>query len=457
MSVARRIGILAGGGTLPREIADSVAARGIPLHIVALDGEADADFGPYPVTRVNWGEIGRMVETFKETGCTDLVIIGSVKRPDLATIKPDMGFVRALGTVAGLVLAGGDDSVLRGVIRFFERHHLRVVGPAEIAPELVIGAGTFTTAIDAPGLMLDAKAGFDIIAALGRFDIGQAAVVTAGRLEALEAAEGTDRMLERLASERRQRGHSPAHAMGVLVKRTKPAQDHRIDLPVIGPQTVVRAVECGLAGVAVEAGRVLAANRAELLARARASGLAIAGVELARTPGLSTGAGYDGKARGSWTGRMLHAWKQRRAAQRLDLKQLGRVACPARALRDVKIGMDVMAALAPMGGTRAVVVVRGHVLAVETGEGVALALNRAAGLRQWGDRRLRRRAGVVVIDAGRDCAPELIESVAHGRFAGLVVKLRRFTAGVPTDTIAASDKAGVFISGVGADAEAVHG
>ncbi len=449
MMGGRRIGILAGGGTLPREIADSVAARGIPLHIVALDSEADADFGPYPVTRVNWGQIGRMVETFKETGCSDLVIIGSVTRPDLGTIKPDMGFVRALGTVAGLVLAGGDDSVLRGVIRFFEGHGFRVVGPAEIAPELVIGAGPFVPGLSQSAPIADdAARGFAIIQTLGRFDIGQAAVVNGGRLEALEAAEGTDRMLERLTMQRRADGRSGATAAGVLVKRTKPAQDHRIDLPVIGPQTVTRAVECGLAGVAVEAGRVLAAQREELLARAQASRLAIEGVAIAQGEALP---GTREGTRTSWTWRVLHGLKARRSARHLEIKPLGRQTVAARALRDVKTGLDVMAALQPMGGTRAVVVVRGHVLAVETGEGVARALARGAGLRQWGDKRLRRRAGVVVIDAGRDCAPDLIESVARGRFAGMVVKLRRFTAGVPGDTIAAADRAGVFIAGIGGD------
>jgi DUF1009 family protein len=308
--------------------------------------------------------------------------------------------------------------------------------------------------VPSASFLVDARKGFEIVAQLGRFDIGQAAVVTEGRLEALEAAEGTDRMLERLAAQRRARGQSLATAAGVLVKRTKPAQDNRIDLPVIGPQTVTRAVECGLAGVGVEAGRVLAADRNELISRAQASRIAIAGVELTRE---NASGRVDEPRRVSWTGRLLHALKARRSARQLDLKALGRRPVPARILRDVKTGLDAMDALRPMGGTRAVVVVRGHVLAVETGEGVSVALGRAAGLRQWGDRRLRRKAGAVVIDAGRNCAPKLIALVAEGRFAGLVVKLRRFTAGVPADTIAAADKAGVFIVGVSADAESADG
>lgn len=456
MSAARRIGILAGGGTLPREIADSVAARGIPLHIVALDGEANADFGPYPVTRVNWGEIGRMVSTFKETGCTDLIIIGSVTRPDLGRIKPDLGFARALATVVGLILAGGDDAVLRGVIAFFEGRGFRVVGAAELAPELVVGAGDFTPLPSDPSLMSDARTGFAIIAALGRFDIGQAAVVTGGRLEALEAAEGTDRMLQRLATQRRAEGRPQSESAGVLVKRTKPAQDSRIDLPAIGPHTITRALECGLCGVAVEAGRTLVANRSELLARAQASRISVTGIDLHDAGG--GGVGVDRMhGRGSLSGRLLAAIKLRRQARQLALRPVGCHAMPSRALRDAKTAIDVMAALKRFGGTRAVVVVRGHVLAVETGEGVVKALARAAALRQWGDNRLLRRTGVVVIDAGRDCMPELIGYLEQGWFAGIVVRLRRFTAGVPSDTIAAADEAGVFIAGLTVEGRSGHG
>lgn len=452
MSTPPRIGILAGGGSLPREIADSVAARGVALHIVAIDGEADADFGPYPVTRVNWGEIGRIVKTFKDTGVTDLVIIGSVKRPDLGAIKPDVGFFKALATVLGLVLAGGDDKVLRGVIAFFERSGFRVVGPAQIAPELVIPPGNFTRGPVPATLLADAKRGFDIIALLGRFDIGQAAVVADGRIEAIEAAEGTDQMLARLAVMRRDAGLSPGAPHGVLVKRTKPTQEDRIDLPAIGPATVMRAVEAGLAGVAVEAGRALLANRSELLERAQASGLAIVGVEIdassAAEAGARTARGRAISARG------LAYLKARRDAAALAVTQLGAASVPARVLRDAGVGLDVMQALASFGGSRAVVVVRGHVLAVEMGEGVAVAMRRAAGLRQWGDRRLHRRSGVVVIDAGRDCDSELVEIARRAGFAGLIVRLRRFTAGVPQEVIAAGDKAGVFIAGIAAEGEA---
>ncbi len=446
MTAARRIGILAGGGSLPREVADSVAARGLPLHIVAIASEADADFGPYPLTRVGWGEIGRMVATLREAHCTDLVIIGAVKRPDLATIRPDLGFFRALATVGRLVLAGGDDRVLRGVIAFFEGKGLRVVGPARVAPELMIGSGAVTQRKPDAKLTADARLGFDVVGALGPFDIGQGAIVTDGVVEAIEGAEGTDRLLQRVAQQRRDRGIAPGTSRGVLVKRAKPGQDERVDLPVIGPATITRAVEAGLAGVIVEAGRVLAATRGELTLRAEASGLVVAGMEIAR--------GAEPAKRAKRPGLIARLLRRGNANQELDVKQIGKLAPPERTRRDIGKGHAVTQAMRQLGGSRAVVVVRGHVLAVETGEGVNAAIERAAGLRQWGDRRLKRRTGVVALAGGRDCTAEAVTAVAAARFAGIVVGLERFKAGVAADAVAAADAAGMFIVGVGVGEDA---
>jgi DUF1009 family protein len=447
MNAPRRIGILAGGGSLPREVADGVAARGLPLHIVAIDSETDADFGPYPVTRIGWGEIGRMIATFRETGCSDLVIIGSVKRPDLATIKPDLGFFRALATVARLVLAGGDDKVLRGVIGFFEKKGLRVVGPGRVAPELIIGAGGLSKKRPDQRVLDDARRGFDLIAALGAFDIGQAAVVADGVIEAIEGAEGTDGLLRRLAEQRRARGLAASHPRGVLVKRAKPTQDERIDLPVIGPGTITRALEAGLAGIVVEAGRVLAASRAEMALRADASDLFIAGLEIARDASAEQRARAGGKRPG-----LMRRWLGPRAGNAGDAaKPMARRQPPRRSERDIAKGLAIVAAMRAFGGTRAVVVVRGHVLAVESGEGVAAAIERAGKLRQWGDRRTRWRSGVVALAAARECTPEVVALAARAGFAGFVVGLKRFSASVGAEAIAAADKAGIFIVGVGSE------
>lgn len=446
MSTPRRIGILAGGGSLPREVADAVAARGMALHIVAIEGETDAALDPYPLTRVRWGEIGRMVDSLLTARVTDLVIIGSVKRPDLATIKPDLGFFRALATVGRLVFAGGDDAVLRGVIAFFESKGLHVVGPAWAAPELVVGEGPLGGIAPDEHLLADAAQGFAVVAALGSFDIGQAAVVADGRIVAIEGAEGTDRLLKRVAELGALRGPAAGAPLGVLVKRAKPAQDERIDLPAIGPGTVNGAVAAGLAGIVVEAGYVLAAKRAELVELADARGFAVAGVALARdgNPGRSV-----------WRRRSLGERITARfggnvagATGGLAITQIGKRAAPWSALGDLAKGNAVVAAMSAHGGTRAVIVVRGHVLAVECVEGPSAAIGRAGAFRQWGDRRVRRRAGVVVMAAGRDVTPEVVAAVASAGFAGIAVRLKRFTAGVAQDAVAAADSAGLFLAGI---------
>src|SRR5512134_1157317 len=131
------VGILAGGGSLPREIADVLFADGQNPVIVGLEGEVrPRDFAGHDFTLVNWGRIGQLLRTFKQKGVTDLVIVGSVTRPDLRAIRTDLGFWWNLPRIFKIVAAGGDDSVLRRVVGFFESHGFVVRGPADVAPAL---------------------------------------------------------------------------------------------------------------------------------------------------------------------------------------------------------------------------------------------------------------------------------------------------------------------------------
>ena len=334
---ARRIGILAGGGSLPREIADCASRRGHAVSIVALDEEADADFGKHPVTRVSWGQIGAMVRALKAAGAENLVFAGRVRRPDLLRLRPDIGFLRAIAHVAGIVASGGDDSVLRAVIRFFESKGLRVIGVGEAAPELVIAAGAIgATPVPASGES-DMRLGFEVVRALGAYDIGQGVVIADGRVEAIEAAEGTDAMLRRVI---RERTCGRGRTGGVLVKRTKPGQDLRVDLPAIGPETVRRAADAKLTGIGVEADRVVALERTQLLRTSEETGVFVVGIadtveaisDPDRRPGVYTWAARNGR--------------------RLS----------ARASADVQRGLEILQVMSRFGGSLGVVISRQHVL-----------------------------------------------------------------------------------------------
>jgi DUF1009 family protein len=370
------VGILAGGGTLPREIADVVSGDGSEVVVVGLEGEVrPRDFAGHDFTLVNWGQIGRLIRTFKRKGVRDLVIVGSVTRPDLNRIRTDLGFWLNLPRILKIIAAGGDDSVLRRVVGFFEGHGFRVRGPADVAPALVIGEGAYGRETMPESAARDAGIGREIVAKLAPFDIGQAIVVCDGTVLAIEAAEGTDAMLKRLAS------HRDGARGGVLVKRPKPGQELRVDMPAIGLNTIVGVKAAGLSGLVVEAGATLAAQRGDMMDEADASGMFIVGV------------------RASGTGQSV---------SKTTLAD------------DAAIGLGVLDALAPFVVSRGTVVVRRHVLAIETGEGLAELIGRAARLRQWGGSKKRR--GALVVAALDDLDEPAIRSAAEAGYERIVAR-----------------------------------
>ncbi|WP_072391262.1 UDP-2,3-diacylglucosamine diphosphatase LpxI [Hyphomicrobium sp. CS1GBMeth3] len=418
----RRLGILAGGGGVPREIADSAASRGLPVSIVAIDGEADADFGPHPVTVVNWGQIGAMVRALKTAGTTDLVIVGRVHRPELSGLKPDLGFFRYLPKLIRIVASGGDDSVLRRVVRFFEEQGLRVIGPGDAAPEIVVHKGPFGGERAAPEDAADINKGLSVVRALGSYDIGQSVIVRGGRVLAIEGAEGTDRMLARAA---RTAGEGST-TRGVLVKRSKPSQDLRVDMPAIGPATIDGVRAAGLAGIAVEAEKVLVADRAETLQRADAAHVFVEGV-------------IDQEVTEN-----LRKFDPRSIA--MGFRCLGRANPVPHATLDAIKAAKTIEALAPFAVGRAVVVVRNHVLSVEAGnEGVGATIERATNLRQWASLTHRRR-GVVGLRNFDDLTPGAISDAGAAGYAGIVIAdVAPQGAGGSRELIEAADKTGIFI------------
>ena len=394
----RRLGILAGGGRLPLMIAESVVAHGGHVHIAGIRGAADPLIERFPHTWVNLGQIGHIVATLTGEGRNELVIAGNVQRPDLWTIRPDAGFFMSLPQVFSL-LAGGDDSVLSRVVRFFEAKGLTVRGAHEVAPDLLATPGQMGNVALSPQDRADAELGFAVRAALGPLDAGQAVAVADGRVLAIEGAEGTDAMLERVTALAVAEG--VAAPRGVLTKGPKPGQELRVDMPAIGPRTIERAVAAHLAGVAVEAGAVLLLDREEAIRTADAQGCAIEGLASA-PPTVPDGAMPTASA-----GRVI-----------------GRLQPGPRDRIDIAKGLAAVARLAPFGTGSAVVVSRAYILAFAAAEPVSNMLDRVRMLRQWGMSRTRR-AGVLVCraDVLVDGAPaeSLLEVAAGQRLAGVAV------------------------------------
>jgi UDP-2,3-diacylglucosamine hydrolase len=275
------LGVVACGGTMPLAVAEAAIAQGRRVHVVALKGQADPGVVRFPHDWVRLGELGHLIGSLKRAGCQDIVIIGTLRRPNIWKSGIDFGFLRHLPTILSLS-HGGDDSVLARVARFFEGQGFRVRGAHEIAPLLLAPGGALSGVHPDQEALRDIAQGFALLDAMAPFDVGQAVVVARSHVLAVEAAEGTDGMLRRCAELRQWGGKKRA---GVLIKAPKQGQDMRMDIPVIGPRTVELAAAAGLAGIAVAAGQVMIAEQADVIELADRQGLFVIGAKAAGVVG----------------------------------------------------------------------------------------------------------------------------------------------------------------------------
>ena len=267
MSEDSPLAIISGGGSLPFTVADAVRKRGRSVVLFAIRGFADPQrVAAYPYHWVAFGQFGSFCRAARREGCRDVVFIGSVVRPAFWQIRPDFKTLRLLPRIFGL-FRGGDDHLLSGVARIFEEHGFRLIGAHEIAPEILMPEGVLGREQPSDRDRADIAKGLALLDAASSFDVGQAVVVADERVLAVEAAEGTDQMLARIAELRRSGRIAAASRCGVLVKAAKRGQDRRLDLPSIGPRTVEGAARAGLAGIAVVAGSTIVAEP-ERIARA---------------------------------------------------------------------------------------------------------------------------------------------------------------------------------------------
>ncbi len=267
------LGIIAGGGDIPLILAESLHAKGKRLFILAIEGECDRKIEKYPHSWLNSiGCIGEAVEHLKKAGCRQIVMIGSMKRPNLKTLRVDKEGVKFLAKLLpGRLL--GDDHVLSKLIAYFEKKEFEVLGAEQILEELTAPQGVLGKYKPSKEAKQSIRLGRKISLGVGKFDIGQASVICNGVVLALEAAEGTAKMLENLASLPTEKRKG-----GVLVKLPKPNQERRVDLPCLGPKTVELAAKAGLSGIAFEAGGALLIHAEEMIALAERERLFLIGI-----------------------------------------------------------------------------------------------------------------------------------------------------------------------------------
>ncbi|GAC1346051.1 MAG: UDP-2,3-diacylglucosamine diphosphatase LpxI [Acetobacteraceae bacterium] len=273
MNESPTLGILAGGGPFPGRVAAAAQAAGRAVFIVALRGFAEQSVvGAYPHAEVRMGAAGEILALLRKHGCSDLVLVGPVRRPSVFDFRPDAEGARIMARIGRAAFAG-DDGLLAAVVRVLGEEGFRVLGAHEVLTEAVGPKGVLGRVAPDAAALADIGRGAVVVRALGAVDVGQGCVVQQGIVLAVEAIEGTDAMLARAA------GLARPGPGGVLVKMVKPGQDRRADLPTIGPATLRAAAAAGLRGVAFEAGGTLLTDRQGCIAEADAAGLFLIGVD----------------------------------------------------------------------------------------------------------------------------------------------------------------------------------
>lgn len=265
-----KLGLIAGGGSLPILLAQRCRAAGRPLFVLRLKGFADPALSEFEGAEAGIAELGRLFELLRQAGVGAVCLAGIVNRPDFAALKPDL---RGLKAIPGAIAAAakGDDALLRFVVGEFEREGFDIEGADQVDAGLTLPPGSLGRIVPTPEQAADIAVALAAARAVGLRDLGQGAVAVGGRVVAEEGLDGTDAMLRRCAEGANARG-------GILAKVPKPIQERRVDLPVIGVATMEGAAAAGLAGVAGEAGSVLVLDRAAVVAAADRLGLFVVGI-----------------------------------------------------------------------------------------------------------------------------------------------------------------------------------
>ena len=265
-----RIGLIAGNGRFPIIFADNARKMGLQVSAVACEGETELELEQH-VDRIHWvklGQLNKLIKAFKSDGISRAVMLGGVKKTYVyANVRPDF---RALALAAKLAL-WKDDDILRELAAELEREGIIICESTFGLEGILVEEGVLTSRQPSKKEWTDIRYGWEIAKEIGRLDIGQCVVIRDRVVVAVEAVEGTDGAISR--------GGELAKEGAVVVKRCKPQQDLRFDLPAIGPRTIEVMASVKASVLAVEAARTVILDRELLLSNAEASRIAVLGIK----------------------------------------------------------------------------------------------------------------------------------------------------------------------------------
>jgi DUF1009 family protein len=269
-----KLGIICGEGDAIHKIVEACKRQGREFFILAFEGHTDQQsVTSYPHAWVKLAHIGKALSVLRQQKVQELVFIGRFKRPAWSELRPDLVGAKWMARMVGKVF--GDDSFLRAIIERLENEEgFKVISAEKVmGDEILVPLGVLGKQVPSKEALADVEHGIKVAQALGKADVGQSVIVQQGLVLGVEAIEGTDALIKRCGSLKRE-GFS-----GVLVKIVKPQQETRIDRPTVGPETIKNIYEAGFAGVAMEAGGVIMVQKERVLELADQWGLFLIGIK----------------------------------------------------------------------------------------------------------------------------------------------------------------------------------
>ncbi len=266
----KRLGLIAGYGSFPLELAAAMKQQGLELHVVAIREETSRTIEEY-ADSIHWlhvGQVGAMIRAFRQASVTRAVMAGKVQKLHLfRNFRPDMTAIRGLARLADR----RDDSILNALAGLLAEAGIELVSQLTFAGEMLAGTGHLMGPSPDKTALKDMGFGFQQAVGIAALDIGQTVVVQDGAVLAVEAIEGTDAAITR--------GGELGSGRAVVVKVAKPEQDVRFDVPAIGPDTLEAMHASGCWALAVQAGMTLLLERERLAALALRLRIPIVGLE----------------------------------------------------------------------------------------------------------------------------------------------------------------------------------
>lgn len=251
------LGIIAGGGLLPLEIAKIYSRNGGRCVVAALEPENHVSLSDmYECRHFHIGQVGEVIKYFNEQNVQEIILVGTIERPEFTKIKVDLKGSKLLAKIMKNKIIG-DDNALKTACLFLEEHNFRVISPIDILQLTDYDSALVTVNCPNSRDERDIEVGAEVLTTMGNLDVGQSVIIHEGYVLGIEAAEGTDNLIRRCSSLRKPKKG------GVLVKMSKHAQDMRLDVPTIGPDTIFFLAKHGFNGVAIERKKVIIVNPEE--------------------------------------------------------------------------------------------------------------------------------------------------------------------------------------------------